>query len=89
MRLILEEKFNKHIKNEFVYDFDISETGLYVIEINSRAKSWLQNTLKFISFFQDDDLVVKIDNEEFPKLSGKRGLFDSEAAWNGNKLKGR
>ncbi len=87
MRLILEEKFNKHIKNEFVYDFDISEKGLHVIEISGRAKSWLQNTLKFISFFQDDDLAVKIDGKEFPKLSGKKGLFDSEAAWNGNKLK--
>ncbi len=41
----------------------------------------------FISFFQDDDLAVKIDGTEFPKLSGKKGLFDSEAAWNGNKLK--
>jgi len=88
MRSILEEKFNKYIKNEFVYDFDISETGLYVIEISSQAKDWLRNTLKFISFFQDDDLAVKIDNGEFPKLNGKRGLFDSEAAWNGNKLKG-
>src|SRR3989344_601115 len=88
MRSILEEKFNKYIKDEFVYDFDIPETGLCVIEISSQAKGWLQNTLKFISFFQDDDLVVKIDNIEFYKLSGKRGLFDSEAAWNGNKLKG-
>ncbi|OGN05763.1 MAG: hypothetical protein A2750_04230 [Candidatus Yanofskybacteria bacterium RIFCSPHIGHO2_01_FULL_45_42] len=89
MRSILEEKFNKHVKNELVYDFDISETGLYVIEISSQANGWLQNTLKLISFFQDDDLAVKIDNKEFPKLSGKRGLFDGEAAWNGNKLKGR
>src|SRR4030042_566870 len=31
---------------------------------------------------------VKIDGMEFPKLGGKRGLFDSEAAWNGNNLKG-
>ena len=88
MHSILEGKFNKYIKDEFVYDFDIPETGLCVIEISSQAKGWLQNTLKFISFFQDDDLVVKIDNIEFYKLSGKRGLFDSEAAWNGNKLKG-
>lgn len=87
MRLILEEKFNKHIKNEFVYDFDILETGLYVIEISGRVKSWLQNTLKLISFFKDDDLAVKIDDREFPKLGRKKGLLDSEAAWNGNKLK--
>ena len=73
MRSILEEKFNKYIKNEFVYNFDILETGLYVIEISGQAKDWLRNTLKFISFFQDDDLAVKIDNKEFPKLSGKKG----------------
>jgi len=88
MRSIREEKFNKDIKNEFVYDFDILEKGLYIIEISARAKNWLQNTLKFISFFQDDDLAVKIDDKEFPKLNGKRGLFDSETAWNGNKLSG-
>ncbi|MBI2064106.1 MAG: hypothetical protein HYT66_00075 [Candidatus Yanofskybacteria bacterium] len=33
-------------------------------------------------------MAVEIDGKEFPKLSGKRGLFDSEAAWNGNKLAG-
>ena len=87
MRLILEEKFNKRVKKEFVYTFDILEKGLYVIEISGRAKSWFQNTLKLISFFKDDDLAVKIDGREFPKLSEKKGLFDSEAAWNGNKLK--
>lgn len=87
MRIILEEKIDKRVKNEFVYDFNILEKGVYVIEISGWAKSWLQNTLRFISFFKDDDLAVKIDGREFPKLSGKKGLFDSEAAWNGNKLK--
>lgn len=87
MRLVLEEKFNKRVKNEFVYDFDIPERGLYVIEVTGRAKNWFQNTLRLISFFKDDDLAIKIDGREFPKLSGKKGLFDSEAAWNGNKLK--
>src|SRR3989344_295148 len=88
MRSILEEKLDKYIKDEFVYDFNIPETGLYVIEITGRARSWLQNTLRFVSFLKDDDLAVKIDDKEFPKLNGKRGLFDSETAWNGNKLSG-
>lgn len=39
MRLKLEEKFNKHIKNEFVYNFDILEKGLYIVEISARAKN--------------------------------------------------
>lgn len=87
MQLKLEKKLDKHIKNEFAYSFDISEKGLYAIEISARAKSWLQNTLKLISFFKDDDLAIKIDGREFPKLSGKSGLFDGEVAWNGNNLK--
>lgn len=87
MKLKREEKLNKYIRNEFRYDFDVAENGLYIIEISARAKNWLQNTQKLISFFKDDDLVVKIDNREFPKLSGEKGLFDSEAAWNGNVLK--
>src|SRR3989344_6759546 len=87
MNLVQEEKLNKRIEKEFKFDFEIEKDGLYAIEISARAKSWLQNTLKLISFFKDDDLAVKIDGIEFPKLSGKRGLFDSEAAWNGNRLK--
>lgn len=86
MQLILEEKSDKHIKKEFIYDFNIQEKGLYIIEISSRARNWLQNTLKLVSFFKDDDLAVKIDNIEFSKLNKRGGLFDGEAAWNGNKL---
>ncbi len=88
MRLIKQENLYKKLTKFFEYDFEIAEEGLYVLEIRGRAKNWLQNTLKFISFFQDDDLAVKIDSQEFPKLSGKKGLFDSETSWNGNKLAG-
>lgn len=82
------EIFNKKIKENFDYEFEIEEDGLYVIEIIASCKSWRQNLIKFISFFKDDDLAVKIDNIEFPKLNSKKGLFDGEAAWNGNNLKG-
>jgi hypothetical protein len=63
-------------EKEFVFDFDIEKTGIYGIEITASAKS------------KDEDLLVKIDNIEFPKKSGKKGLFDSEVAWNGSNLKG-
>ncbi|MBU4056636.1 transglycosylase SLT domain-containing protein, partial [Patescibacteria group bacterium] len=66
----------------------ILEDGIYFIEIIASAKSWWQNLKSLKSFFNDDDLAVKIDDIEFPKLNGKKGLFDSEAAWNGNNLKG-
>jgi hypothetical protein len=82
------EIFNKKIKENFDYEFEIEESGLYAIEIIASCKSWRQNLIKFTSFFKDDDLSVKIDNIEFPKLNGKKGLFDGEAAWNGNNLKG-
>ncbi len=82
------EIFNKKIKENFDYEFEIEDSGLYAIEIIASCKSWRQNLIKFSSFFKDDDLAVKIDNIEFPKLNGKKGLFDGEAAWNGNNLKG-
>lgn len=88
MKLVKEEQLDQHIRNEHEYRFEILEDGLYAIEISARAKNWLQNTLRFISFFQDDDLAVEIDGRTFPKLNGSRGLFNGEAAWNGNQLAG-
>lgn len=88
MDLIKKDKLGQSVKNIYDYSFEISEKGLYLIEIVGSAKSWWQNTASFKSFFQDDDLAVKIDGIEFPKLNGKAGIFDSEVAWNGNNLKG-
>lgn len=60
----------------------IQKEGLYLIEIMASCKNWKQK------LGNDDDLTVKIDNTEFPKLNGKQGLLNSEVAWNGNNLKG-
>ena len=85
---LIQKNFTKKdkIENGYEYKFDISEDGLYLIEIIASAKSWWQNFLKIK--FGDDDLTVKVDGIEFPKLNGKKGLFDGEVAWNGNNLKG-
>lgn len=88
MRLIKQKKFNQTIKENFDYNFKVEQDGLYLIEIIASCKSWKQNLIKFISFFKDDDLTVKINDVEFLKLNGKKGLFDGEVAWNGNSLKG-
>lgn len=88
MDLIKKEKFGRKIKESFTYRFSIKKDGLYLIEIKASARSWWQNFKELRGFLQDDDLTVKINDIEFPKLNGKRGLFDGEVAWNGNNLKG-
>lgn len=88
MDLIKPEKLNRELSEPFAYRFMIEKKGWYLIEITASAQSWWQNLKQRRSFFQDDDLTVKIDTTAFPKLSGKRGLFDGEVAWNGNNLKG-
>jgi len=86
--ILKEESINKEIKAAFEQDFEITEDGIYLIEIIASAKSWWQNLKKLRAFFNDDDLTVKIDDIEFPKLNSKKGLFDGEVAWNGNNLRG-
>jgi len=88
MNLIKKENLNLVIKNTFNYTIEIPESGIYFIEIIASAKSWRQNLRWLKSFFNDDDLAMKIDGIEFSKLNNKKGLFDGEAAWNGNNLKG-
>lgn len=88
MELIKKDKLGLSIKNNYDYSFKIIEDGIYLIEIIATAKSWWQNLKSLKSFFDDDDLTLKIDTIEFPKLNKKRGLFDGEVAWNGNNLKG-
>jgi len=51
MKLIQQKKFNKIIEEDFNHNFEIEQTGLYLIEIISSCKSWKQNLIDFI-FFQ-------------------------------------
>lgn len=88
MQKVDGKEFNKKITKDFSYSFKVINPGLYLIEITASAKSWWQNYIKLHSFFKDDDLAIKIDGRAFPKLDGRRGLFDGEVAWNGNNLKG-
>lgn len=88
MNLIKKDKLNIVVENSYAHPFEVTEDGTYLIEITASAKSWWQNFKNLRSFFRDDDLILKIDGVEFPKLNGKSGLFDGEVAWNGNNLKG-
>ena len=84
MRDIIEEKINRVLnEKEFRWFFKTEEDGLYGVEIMASCKSWRQNFS-----IQDDDLAVKIDRFSFPQKKDRKKLFDGEAAWNGNNLKG-
>ncbi len=80
--------FNQIVKDGFSYGFVAAKDGLYVIEILASAKSWWQNLRSFTSFLKDDNLALTLDGLSYGKLNKKKGLFDGEAAWNGNNLKG-
>ncbi|TAN32657.1 hypothetical protein EPN28_04000 [Patescibacteria group bacterium] len=83
-----DDELDIAIRKSHSYAFSTPHSGLHLIEIVAKANSWWQNLKSFKSFLNDDDLVVKIDETEFPKLSGRKGLFNGEAAWNGDNLKG-
>ena len=84
MALIKEENFNRIVKNQENYVFDIIESGLYLVSISAKCKNWLQN---FRKLFNDDDLAIEIDGFPFFEYKGKRKEFNSPASWNGNELK--
>lgn len=85
MQKILEEKYNKKIKENFVYDFEAQKEGLYLIEISARAKSEKQIGA---GATDDEDLRVEIDNRPFPKPDNPQRYLDLPAAFSGGKLHG-
>lgn len=85
---------NKTLKDKFSFTFEVSRAGTYFIELTASAKNKKQNiypswawrlSLPVLSIFgkDDDDLYVKIDNREFPKLDNVSGLYNAPAAWSG------
>lgn len=86
--LVKKEELKKKVTKNFSYPFTVEKAGIYAIVVGARAKNWIQNTTKFISFFRDDNLTIKINEISFPNLSNKKEIFNGEGAWNGNKLNG-
>jgi len=84
--LIKNEEVTRKIKKEYKYTFSVDQSGIYAIVVSARARSWFQNVRKFISFFSDDNLALKINGTGFPKLSGARGEFNGEASYCGRRL---
>ncbi|MFH1402202.1 MAG: hypothetical protein ABIG87_01080 [Patescibacteria group bacterium] len=85
MRIIEQENFNKTIKENFDYDFDINERGLYVISISASCRSGKQ-----INERGGEDLRIEIDGQSFREILPKKNiqLYNVPASWNGTKLKG-
>ncbi len=85
MKLIKQEKINMQVDDQYVWNFDVPENGVYVISISARCKNWLQN---YKLLFNDDDLAVQVDDYLFAEIKGKKKEFASSGSWNGNKIKG-
>lgn len=89
---------NETLKDRFSFTFGVPKASIYFVEITASAKNKKQNIyprwlwrfpLPVLSIFgkDDDDLYVRIDGREFPKLGGVKGLYDAPAAWSGASLK--
>lgn len=84
LKVIKSENFNKPVKEQETWNFDIEIDGVYLIVISARCRNWLQN---FKLLFNDDDLAVQIDDYLFAEIKGKKREFSSAGSWNGNELK--
>lgn len=83
MRIIKEEKFKKIINREFNFEFNITEEGLYLVEISARARSEKQIGK---NESDDDDLRVEIDGRKFGQPSDPNRYLDSPAAFSGGQI---
>jgi len=88
LKLISKEEVNKEIDSNYDYGFELDSDGLYLVEIVASAKSWRQNLKSLRSFFNDDDLNVKIDGGDILDSASKSKRAAEKTGWNGNELRG-
>lgn len=86
LQKIQVENFNRIIRDQEKYDFNIDTDGIYLVIFSARCKNWLQN---FRRLFNDDDLALQIDDYLFAEIGGKKREFSSVGSWNGNELKNK
>ncbi len=86
LQKIQVENFNRIIKDQEKYDFNIDADGVYLILFSARCKNWLQN---FRRLFSDDDLALQVDDYLFAEIRGKKREFSGVGSWNGNELKNK
>ena len=95
----MREVFQKEINATLSHPFALPESGFYSITIKASVKpGWRNNwwerfkgILREIVDLRldDEDLRVEIDGFKFEKPNGKRGLFNSPAAFSGTKTLGK
>lgn len=71
------------IKKPLIVNFNIKESGWYILSISARVKSEKQ---RGIDFTDDEDLRVEVDGRKFTKLNNPKKYFNSPAAFSGGKL---
>ncbi len=86
LKKVQEEKFNRIIKDQEIYNFTVDVDDVYLILFSAHCKNWLQN---FRRLFNDDDLALQIDDYLFAEIKGKKREFSSAGSWSGNELKGK
>jgi hypothetical protein len=77
--------FNRKIKENFDYEFEVSKRGLYSISVIARCYSGKQIKQK-----GGEDLRIEIDNQSFREIPPEKNiqLYNIPPAWNGTELKG-
>lgn len=95
----MQKEFNKKVAVEMDYNFEIEKDWIYAVTITASCRPGWRNKwwLKFKALLEDildlhlddEDLRVEIDGIVFNKSSGKRGLFNSPAAFSGTKILGK
>lgn len=82
MQQVLVNKQRKRIRDGEEIKFS-SHSALHLIAITARVKGKKQISIKATD---DEDLIIKIDNNVFPKLTDPTKLIDSPAAFSGGQL---
>ena len=95
----MKEIFQKEINAPFSHLLNLPESGFYSIVIKASVKpgwrnKWWRGFKDILSEvidlrLDDEDLRVEIDGLKFEKPNGKKGLFNSPAAFSGTKTLGK
>jgi len=74
---------NTNLTSIKTLNFSVSDSAWYVIEISAKVKSKKQRRENETD---DEELLVKIDNQTFPKIGSKQSLFNSPASFSGGTM---